>query len=108
MGQTLSEKIISRAAGHEVQAGDLAVVPVTMTMTVDSIAESVIKVLRQELGAKRVHDPERVALFVDHVAPACNPATADGQVLLRRFALEEGINRFYDVGRGICHQLMIE
>ncbi len=108
MGQTLSEKIISYAAGHEVQAGDLAVVQVAMTMTVDSIAESVIRVLRQELGAKRVHDPERVALFVDHVAPACNPATADGQVLLRRFALEEGIDRLYDVGRGICHQLMIE
>ncbi|HNR78399.1 MAG TPA: methylated-DNA--[protein]-cysteine S-methyltransferase, partial [Parvularculaceae bacterium] len=52
--------------------------------------------------------PERCAIFVDHVAPASNLPTAQGQVRARRFAQAQGINAFYDVGRGICHQLMIE
>ena len=107
-GLTLAEKIISRASGQEVRAGDLAVVRVGMAMSVDSIAPSVIKVMRQELGVPHVADPKRVALFVDHVAPACNISTAEGQAEVRRFVREEGIAHFYDVGTGVCHQVMIE
>jgi len=107
MGQTLSEKILSHAAGKEVRAGDLVVVPVARAMSHDSITPSVIETIKK-LGCERVPYPERLALFVDHVAPASNVATADGQVLLRRFAREQGIEAVYDVGSGICHQLMVE
>lgn len=105
--QTLAEKILSHAAGRAVRPGDLVVVPVDMAMAVDSIAPSVISVLRQELGA-HIHNPARVAIFIDHVAPAANIATADAQVGIRRFAAEEEIEQLYDVGRGVCHQVMIE
>ena len=105
--QTLAEQILSHAAGRPVRPGDLVVVPVDMAMAVDSIAPSVIAVLREELAA-RVRHPERAAIFIDHVAPAANVATADAQVAIRRFAAEEGIERLYDVGRGVCHQVMIE
>ncbi len=108
MAQTLAERILSHVSGRQVRSGDLVVVDVSMAMAVDSIAPSVIRVLRDDLGADRVHDPERIALFVDHVAPACNIATADGQVTVREFARQQGIDNLYDVGRGICHQLMVE
>lgn len=108
MRQTLSEKILSHAAGREVRAGDLLVVNVDKVMAHDSLAPQVIKIFKEDLGEERVHDPERIALFIDHVAPACNISTAEGQVLLRRFAREQGIEHFYDVGRGICHQVMVE
>ena len=107
LSQTLAEKILSHAAGKPVQPGDLIVAPVDMAMAVDSIAPSVISTLRKELGA-HVRDPQRVAIFIDHVAPASNVATADAQVGIRRFAAEERIERLYDVGRGVCHQVMIE
>jgi methanogen homoaconitase large subunit len=35
-------------------------------------------------------------------------ATADAQVEVRRWVAEEGIAHFYDVGTGVCHQVMIE
>ncbi len=107
-GYTLAEKIIGRAAAHPVRPGDLAVVDVGMAMSVDSIAPSVIKVMREEFRVDKVADPDRVALFVDHVAPACNVSTAEGQAVVRRFAEEQGIRHFYDVGTGVCHQLMID
>ena len=105
--QTLAECILSHAAGRAVSPGDLVVVPVDMAMAVDSIAPSVIAVLRGELGA-HVREPRRAAIFIDHVAPAANVATADAQVGIRRFAAEEGIGQLFDVGRGVCHQVMIE
>ena len=108
MGQTLAEKIISRASGNEVYAGDLTVAQVSMAMSIDSIAPNVIKILTEDLGVDSVDDARRVALFVDHVAPACNVSTADGQVIIRRFARDQGIGQLFDVGRGICHQLMVE
>lgn len=106
-GQSLAEKILSRVSGREVYAGDLTVVPVERVMTVDSIALSVMEVMKS-LGCARVYDPDKIALFVDHVAPASNVATADAQQKLRAFAREQGVKAFYDVGSGICHQVMIE
>lgn len=108
MAQTLSEQILSRAAGHTVSAGEMAVVRVDRAMTVDSIAPEVIDVLYQQLDVTALPYPERCAMFVDHVAPASNLATAKGQIKARRFAEVQGIEAFYDVGRGICHQLMVE
>ena len=105
---TLSELIISRAAGRPVRAGDLVTATVAMAMTIDSIAPRVIELLRGPLAAGRIHDPGRVALFVDHVAPAANIATADAQMLVRDFVREQGVEHFYDVGRGVCHQVMVE
>jgi methanogen homoaconitase large subunit len=114
MAQTLSEQILSHAsasasqAEREVYAGELTVVEVGRAMTIDSIAPEVIDVLYDQLGVNRLPHPERCAIFVDHVAPASNLATAEGQIRARRFAAEQGIDAFYDVGCGICHQLMVE
>ena len=108
MAQTLSEQILSRAAGRTVCAGDLTVVELGRVMTVDSLAPEVIDVLEDKLGIERLPFPERCVIFVDHVAPASNVATAEGQIRARRLAQEQGITRFYDSGCGICHQLMVE
>jgi methanogen homoaconitase large subunit len=108
MAQTLSEQILSHAAGRTVHAGELAVVDVGRAMTIDSIAPELIDVLEDQLQVDRIPHPERCAMFVDHVAPASNLATAEGQIRARTFAREQGIRAFYDVGSGICHQLMIE
>jgi methanogen homoaconitase large subunit len=83
-------------------------VDVNRVMTIDSIAPEVIDVLHEQLAVTDLPDPERCAIFIDHVAPASNLATAEGQIRARRFAREQAIEAFYDAGRGICHQLMIE
>jgi methanogen homoaconitase large subunit len=108
MGQTLSEKILSRAAGHSARAGDLVVVDVGTVMAHDSTGPTAIKVMKNELKTERVFDPARVALFTDHVAPPSNVASAEAQKLLRAFAAEQGIKSFYDWGSGICHQLLVQ
>jgi methanogen homoaconitase large subunit len=108
MAQTLSEQILSHAAGHTVRAGELTVVDLDRAMTVDSLAPEVIRVLEEDLGIDCLPYPERCAIFVDHVAPASNLATAEGQVRARQFAARQGIDHLYDVGCGICHQLMVE
>ncbi|MFP3896387.1 MAG: 3-isopropylmalate dehydratase large subunit [Anaerolineales bacterium] len=106
--RTLSEKILSRAAGREVSAGDIVIVDVDRCMSHDSLTPEVINVLDDVLEAEHVFDPQRVAVMVDHVAPASSVSTADAQVKVRDWVKREGIEDFYDVGAGVCHQVMLE
>src|SRR6266511_3036501 len=108
MAQTLAEQILSNAAGRPVQVGENVVVQVDLAMMHDSISPSIIKILHNELGAERVWDPERVAVVVDHVAPAATIQNAEHQANLRRWARQQGITHLFDVGRGISHPVLVE
>jgi 3-isopropylmalate/(R)-2-methylmalate dehydratase large subunit len=106
MPQTLSEKIISAHAKRTVHAGDLAVVDVDGVMATDATAPLAIQAFR-EMGGQHVWDKQRVSLILDHASPAPNERVANLHKLIRDFAHEQGCH-FYDLGAGICHQLMVE
>ena len=108
MAQTLAEQILSHAAGRPVQAGEVHTVSVDLVMVHDSIAPSVIRVLQDELGCARVFDADRVAVVIDHVSPAANVQTAEAQRRLRAWVREQGIPHWFESGRGIAHQVLIE
>ncbi len=105
---TLSETILSRAADRKVSAGDIVIVDVDRCMSHDSLTPEVIDVLDDVLGVEHLFDPRRVAVMIDHVAPASSVSTADAQVKVRDWVRREGIEDFYDVGCGVCHQVMLE
>lgn len=104
--QTMAEKILSRRGNQTVYAGDLAVVDVDQVMVVDSIAQSFIERMEKDLAATPKY-PERVSIVVDHVAPASTVSVAQAQKEAREYAAKTGV-RLFDVGRGICHQVLIE
>ncbi len=106
MGQTLSEQILSRKAGRAVSPGDFVVIEPDAIMSHDSLTPSIIKILKEELGMT-VKYPDRLTFVFDHVSPASTVGTADLQNVVRRFAKENNI-RLFDVGRGICHQVLVE
>lgn len=107
MNMTLSEQIISQKAGRPVAAGDLAVVEPDTAMGHDSLTPSVIKIMKDQLQVQQVANRDQVVLVMDHVAPASNVSTADNQNFVRAFAREQNV-RLFDVGRGICHQVLVE
>ncbi|HMO59509.1 MAG TPA: 3-isopropylmalate dehydratase large subunit [Roseiflexaceae bacterium] len=108
MAQTLAEQILSHAAGHAATAGDNVVVAVDLAMMHDSISPSIINVLHNELGSNQVWDPDRIAVVVDHVAPAATVQNAEHQANLRAWVRRQRIRHFFDVGRGISHPVLVE
>lgn len=106
MGQTLSEKILSQHAGRRVAAGDLVLVDVDGSMASDTTAPLAMRAFT-EMGGAKVHDPERSCLVIDHAAPAPNERIGNLHESMRTFAREQGMV-LYDVGEGICHQLMVD
>ncbi|WP_420630147.1 3-isopropylmalate dehydratase large subunit [Candidatus Leptofilum sp.] len=106
MSQTIAEKIISQHAGTTVRAGDIAIVPVDGAMATDATAPLAIQAFR-EMGGTRLWDAANFSLVLDHATPAPNERVANLHELIRAFARETGC-MLYDVGEGICHQLMVE
>jgi methanogen homoaconitase large subunit len=104
--QTMAERILSVRGGKPVYAGDLAVVEVDQVMVVDSIAQSFIERMQRDLDALPKY-PERVSIVIDHVAPASTVSVAQAQKEAREYAAATGV-RLFDVGRGICHQVLME
>ncbi|MFH1821391.1 MAG: 3-isopropylmalate dehydratase large subunit [Methanobacteriota archaeon] len=106
MGKTITEKILGRASGSDVSPGDIIVAPIDSCMAHDGTAPLAIKAF-QKMKAKRVWDPKKAALVIDHIAPSSSEGTSNLHILMREFAAEHDI-RLFDVGSGICHQVMPE
>lgn len=106
MGLTIAEKIISNHVGHEVHESDIVVLNVDGVMATDATAPFAIMAFK-EMGGKKLWDAERVTLVIDHASPAPNERVANLHTMMRVFAQEMGC-RLYDVGQGICHQLIVE
>ncbi|BBX62468.1 3-isopropylmalate dehydratase large subunit [Mycobacterium saskatchewanense] len=104
MGMTIIEKIFARKAGlGSVSPGDTVVVDVDMTVLID------LQFATMWLPPNRIHDPNKLAVVMDHAVPAPTIKDAAGGPRARKFVADFGIERFYDVGRhGICHQVIAE
>ena len=107
MAQTLAEQILSQKAGRSVHPGELIIAEPDLVMGHDSLSPSIIRVMRDQFGVEKVFDPDRIALVLDHVSPASTVGTANQQNEVRAFAADQDI-RLFDVGRGICHQVLVE
>lgn len=104
---TISEKILSRASGRTACAGDFVIADIDYAMAHDGTSVLAVKAFR-EMGAKKVWDPERIIIPFDHIAPANNETAAKLQQGIRQWIKEQGISNFFDVGNGICHQVIPE
>jgi methanogen homoaconitase large subunit len=104
---TISEKIFSRASGTEAKANDFVMANIDYAMAHDGTSVLAVNAFK-EMGRNKVWDPSRIIIPFDHISPANNEASATLQKEIREWVKEQGIINFYDVGEGICHQLLPE
>ncbi|OPY91277.1 MAG: Homoaconitase large subunit [Syntrophaceae bacterium PtaU1.Bin231] len=107
MGMTFAEKIFARKTGREtVRPGEVVSVRPDVVMTLDADAEIIYRF--EALGLPKVWNPDGIVCSLDHYAPASTVRTADLHRKMRLFAREQGISRFFEVGDGLTHQIMLE
>ena len=106
-GYTFVEKALARAAGRSVvRAGEIVEVTPDRVLSHDNTA-AILRIF-QEMGGTRVWDPERLVITLDHASPAPTVRHAQNHAAVREFVREQGIPHFFDVGEGICHQVVSE
>ena len=107
-GQTLSEKIFSKASQKEVHAGEFVMADIDGAMIHDITGPLAVKGFYEIAGRDAlVWDPARIVLLFDHQVPADSLKAAENHIMLRKFAQEQGILN-YDILCGVCHQVMPE
>jgi len=104
---TITEKIIAAHVGKdEVHPGEFYFVPVDVVMANDVTAPLAIEQF-ERTGAKRLFDPERVVLVLDHYVPNKDVKAAEQAKVVREFARKHNLPFFYEVGRScVCHSLV--
>ena len=106
MGYTLAEKNLGAHAGRAARAGEVVVAHVDFAMIHDARAANALQQL-EKLGAKELPYASRTAFVLDHYSPPPNAEAANVHMAMRRFCDERGAV-LYDVGDGICHQVLPE
>jgi 3-isopropylmalate/(R)-2-methylmalate dehydratase large subunit len=61
----------------------------------------------ERMGVEKVFDPAKVALVIDHSAPSPLEGVSTLHTMMREFGKRTGAT-VYDVGCGVCHQLIPE
>ncbi|HAM99611.1 MAG TPA: aconitate hydratase [Marinilabiliales bacterium] len=98
MGRTFVEKIFNAPVGSIVfHRPDLI-------LTHDNTSS--IKSTFTKMGGKNVVDPDQLLVVLDHNAPPTDAKLATQYQTIRNFVTEQKVTKFYDVGSGICHQVM--
>lgn len=105
-GYTIAEKILGAHSGRAAKAGDIVICDIDRIMMHDANGPLAIRAFRS-MGGSKVFDPERVVVVFDHCTPPANEKLANIHAFIRYFVNEQG-TVFYESGRGVCHQLMIE
>jgi len=103
---TVSEEILSAHVGKEVAAGDIVIVPVDFIMGQDGTTSLTIQAFRS-MGGKTIHDTGKSAFVIDHNSPSPLESISNIHDMIREFC-EEHNAILYDIGEGVCHELMPE
>jgi len=96
--KTFAEKIFKAPAGAIVFARP------DIILTHDNTS-SIYKTF-QKMGGKNVANPDQMLVVLDHNAPPADAKLATQYQEIRDIVAQQGINKFYDAGKGICHQIM--
>jgi 3-isopropylmalate/(R)-2-methylmalate dehydratase large subunit len=100
-------QILSRASKrNSVKPGEFIVVNVDLAEVNDLYLQVLLSF--KEMGGDRVWNPKKITFVMDHYAPAPTIRAAENQRKMREFASEQGIYNFFDINRGVCHQVMPE
>ncbi len=107
MGATLIEKIIRKNTGNAAaKAGDIVTVNVDRVMIHDIFIPFVADKF-EEMGFKKLWNPDKVVLIYDHLVPASQTDDTRHFRIGNEFAQKYGMKNVHR-SDGICHQLMTE
>lgn len=104
MGQTIAEKILSTHAGRQLKAGDFALCSIDFAFGQDGTSSIIIDRVKQ-MGLKKLKT--RFCMVIDHSAPSPSEGVSRVHKKMRLFADEYRVDLF-DIGCGVCHQVIPE
>jgi len=108
MGMTFAEKILAKYGGEKkVVPGQILTIKPDHLLMHDNAAPIISKI-QPELKEYGIFSRTLPVIVLDHVIPAAAEKNAVQHKQIREFVKKYKIKHFFDVGCGICHQIIIE
>ena len=108
MEMTFAEKILQKYSGEKnVEPNQIVNVKPDHLLTHDNTA-AIIDKIECELKEYGVFSRNMSIIVLDHVTPAASEKTALNHKKIRNFVNKFDIKNFFDIGVGICHQIVVE
>jgi homoaconitate hydratase family protein len=105
---TFAEKILAKYGNQNtVEPNQIVTIQPDHLLSHDNTA-AIIQKIQPELKKYGIHNPNLPIIVLDHVIPAASEKTATNHKLIREFVKTHKIKNFYDMGTGICHQIVVE
>jgi len=105
---TFAQKALARKAGlADVEVGQVVTCRPDRLLMHDNAAAITSKVTA-ELTQYGVADHDQPVIVLDHVIPASDEKTARNHQQVREFVARHRLPHFFDIGEGVCHQVMVE
>ncbi len=96
--KTFVEKILGA------EKGSVVFKKPNIVLTHDNTAS--IKKTFEKMGGEKIANPDQLLVVLDHNAPPTSAKLATQYQEIRDIVNEQKIQKFYDAGKGICHQIM--
>ncbi len=109
MGYTLAEKVLARVSGKAfVRAGDEVMAKPDFVVAYDfpGYTDVIFKQMKEDFGIKRLAEPERYAIFIDHMVPVATAKEEELHIQTREWCREHDVPLYER--RGIGHQVAAE
>lgn len=109
MGFTITEKILARVSGKDsVRAGDEVMAKPDYVIAYDfpGYTDVYFRQMKEDFGIERVAEPDRYAIFIDHMVPATSPKEEELHIITRNWCAENDVPLYER--RGIGHQVAAE
>ena len=105
--QTFAQKALAKSAGlQNVSIGSTVDARPDRILSHDNTAA--ISTIFNQFGLENVLHPEKLVVTLDHAAPPPTPIHARNHAEVRKFVTRNNIEHFFEIGRGICHQVISE
>ena len=88
MGQTMAEKVFSQNAERRISAGEYITVAVDRVMCHEAFSRAASKLISS--GIKKIWDPEKVIVILDHYVPAPDERMAKVHAQIREMVKKFG------------------
>lgn len=109
MGFTITEKILARVSGKDsVRAGDEVMAKPDYVVAYDfpGYTDVYFRQMKEDFGIDKVAEPDRYAIFIDHMVPATSPKEEELHIITRNWCAENGVALYER--QGIGHQVASE
>ena len=109
MGYTLAEKVLARVSGTPgVRAGEEVMAKPDFVIVYDfpGYTDVIFRQMKEDFGIAKVPEPERYAVFIDHMVPVATPKEEELHIQTRTWCAEQNVPLYER--RGIGHQVAAE